>query len=233
MDRNSNSYIFIYSIIMVVVVALALSFVATTLKPKQEKNIAVEKKRNILSAIHIESSADNAELLFDKYITKMLVVDVQGNPVNGIDAFTIDLKTELHKQDAERHLPVYIAKIDDGSTKYIFPLYGKGLWGPIWGYIAVNDDMNSVYGTVFAHKGETPGLGAEIETKEFQKQFDGKTLFNSDSVFVSILVLKDGQTGAEEHSVDAISGGTITSKGLELMLSDCLKQYMNFFTKNK
>nr|MBP7464211.1 NADH:ubiquinone reductase (Na(+)-transporting) subunit C [Bacteroidales bacterium] len=122
---------------------------------------------------------------------------------------------------------------DDGSTKYIFPLYGKGLWGPIWGYIAVNDDMNSVYGTVFAHKGETPGLGAEIETKEYQKQFDGKTLFNSDSVFVSILVLKDGQTGAEEHSVDAISGGTITSKGLELMLSDCLKQYMNFFTKNK
>ncbi|NLA25496.1 MAG: NADH:ubiquinone reductase (Na(+)-transporting) subunit C, partial [Bacteroidales bacterium] len=164
-------------------------------------------------------------------IIEQNIVDYQGNIIEGVQAFDVDMKTEINKKETERQLPVFIAKLDNGTTKHIFPLHGKGLWGPIWGYVALNDDMNTIYGCVFAHKGETPGLGAEIDTKDFQNKFNGKQIFNSNNELVSIKLTKEGQNVIPEHSVDAISGGTITSRGLEEMIEDCLKMYLNYFKK--
>jgi Na+-transporting NADH:ubiquinone oxidoreductase subunit C len=232
MDRNSNKYTFIYSIIMVVVVATILTLVAVSLKPAQKKNIELEKKKNILSALNIESTTDNVESLYDKYIIENYAINIIGEKLEGVDAFNIKLKDELRKSDSEQQWPVYVAKTDKGEMKYIFPLYGKGLWGPIWGYFALNEDLNTVFGVNFDHKSETPGLGAEINTKKFQSQFSGKQIFDEKGEFVSIDVLKI-ETSDNSHAVDAISGGTITSNGLADMIENCVSAYLNYIEINK
>jgi len=213
---------------MVVVVAILLTVVAIGLKPKQQYNIKVEKMQNILSSVNISSTTKNAEELFNKYIVDQKVIDVNGNEQPNLKAFDVNVEQESKVPADKRKLPIYICKTDKGETKYILPTYGKGLWGPIWGYISVNDDKNTVYGSFFDHKGETPGLGAEIATPTFQAQFAGKKLFDDNGTFVSIKAVKGGADKNDAHGVDAISGGTITSKGLTKMLMDELKPYENF-----
>ncbi len=229
----SNRYIFIYSAIMVIIVAVALTVVAVQLKPAQVYNEKVEKMQNMLTSVNIESTPKNAEELFKKYITSSLVIDNKGNMKEGINAFDVDMRLENKKKPEERNLPLFICVNDQNQKFYIVPLRGKGLWGPIWGYIAFKEDMNTIAGTQFGHKGETPGLGAEIDTREFQKQFPNKTIFDEAGKFVSVGVIKGGAPDSDIHGVDAISGGTITSKGLEAMLHDCLTEYVNYFSKNK
>jgi Na+-transporting NADH:ubiquinone oxidoreductase subunit C len=131
------------------------------------------------------------------------------------------------KVNSNRQLPVFICE-KEGNTYYIVPLRGKGLWGPIWGYISFENDLNTVYGAVFDHKSETPGLGAEIKESWFQENFRGKKIFK-DGEFESIEVAKGGADDTDQYAVDAISGGTITSKGLESMIHDCLKSYSTYF----
>lgn len=225
---HSNRYIFIYSAVMVVVVAILLTVVAIGLKPKQQYNIKVEKMQNILSSVNISSTTKNAEEFFNKYIVEQKVINVNNQEQNNQKAFEINVEQESKKTTDKRLLPIYICKTDNGETKYILPTYGKGLWGPIWGYISLNDDKNTVYGAFFDHKGETPGLGAEIATSAFQAQFAGKKLFDENGTFVSIQAIKGGAEKSDPHGVDAISGGTITSNGLSKMLMDELKPYENF-----
>ncbi len=234
MNTNSNSYTFIYAAIMVTIVAAILSTTAIALKPRQSKNVEIEKKSNILTTVNKGLEAADAEdkgiyveTEFDKYITNSYIVNSKGEKVEG-DAFTVDLNKEQAKDIEIQKLPVFECKEDDGSIKYILPIRGKGLWGPIWGYVALEDDMNTIYGAVFDHKGETPGLGAEINTGWFQKPFIGKKLFDESGKFVSIMVVKGGASPDDMHGVDAISGGTITSKGLEDMLKDNLSIYESF-----
>jgi len=240
MDRNSNLYTFLYASGMVIVVAMLLAIASTALKPAQNKNIETEKKIDILRSIGKTDGIDEAKNkhkfvaeTFQKYIPEQLVVNINGDTIKGLEAFNIDMKVELSKPLEQRNLPLYVAKLDDESIKYIIPLRGRGLWGPIWGYLALNSDLKTIYGATFAHQGETPGLGAEIATPEFQKQFRGKTIFEGDSIltFTSVKVVKGGASPDDPHGVDAISGGTITSKGLEKMLSDCLEPYQNYFEK--
>ena len=233
MRNFSNTYIFIFSTVMVVLVALLLSLAAMQLKPFQDKNIEVEKKQNILASIRVTSTSEDAVELYDKYITGSFVINNKGEKQDGIDAFTVDMKNELGKAASERKLPVYVGTLDDGSNAYVMPLRGKGLWGPIWGYISLKPDMNTVYGAVFDHQGETPGLGAEIATGWFQQPFFDKKIFKDSTEFVSIRVVKGGARKDDPHAVDAISGGTITSKGLEAMLDSCLVQYKTFYIKNR
>ncbi len=232
MKNFSNTYIYTFSIVMVVVVALLLSIAAMQLKPFQDKNIEVEKKQNILASVRISSTPADAVDLYSKYITESFVLNNKGEKQDG-DAFTIDLKTELSKPAAERKLPVFVATLENGTKAYVVPLRGKGLWGPIWGYISLEPDMNTVYGTVFDHQGETPGLGAEISTSWFQEPFRGKTIFKDPTDFVSIQVVKGGAPKNDPHAVDAISGGTITSKSLQAMLDSCLVQYKTYFITNR
>jgi len=231
MDKESNIYTFIFATIMVVIVAILLSFTAITLKPIQQKNIEIERKQNILSSVNIRSEATDAETKYDKFIVKSLIVDAQGNAVKG-DAFNINLKEEMAKPAKERKLPLLEALLDNGNTYYIIPLRGKGLWGPIWGYISLKDDLKTVYGVTFDHEGETPGLGAEISRLPFQEQFKGKLIFDESGNFTSVTVEKAAKN-LTEHQVDAISGGTITSKGVQKMLFDCLSGYLKYFKNIK
>lgn len=233
MRSYSNTYIFIFSAIMVIVVAAILSVAAMTLQPYQKKNVEINKKQNILSSVNIESTAKDAEAQYDKYIIENFAVNSEGEIQEGVDAFKIDMKKELSKDLKERNLPVFISSLND-SKQYIIPVYGKGLWGPVWGYISLSDDLSTVFGATFAHKGETPGLGAEIETKAFQKQFLGKQIFNEQEIFVSVSIMKGGTANPDSpYEVDGISGGTITGNGVDAMLKDCLSSYEPYFKSIK
>ncbi len=231
MDRNSNKYTFIYASVMVILVAAVLSIAAMSLKPFQKKNTEIEKKQNILASVNIATTAKNAEEVYAQKIVNTYVVNSKGEQVEG-NAFEIDLRVQKNKPVDQRLLPVFECQTEEG-LKYIFPLRGAGLWGPIWGYIALNEDLNTIYGANFDHQGETPGLGAEISTPAFQDPFRGKTIFDAAGNLVSIIVAKANESAPAEHRVDAISGGTITSKGLEQMLLDDLKSYQNFITRKK
>lgn len=231
MKHFSNKYIFFFSSVMVVVVATILSMAATMLQPRQEKNLEIEKKKSMLESINIPVTRENSEELYDKYIKESFVLNSKGDTVNGINAFKVEIKVEQKKPEEAQNLPVYYATVDDGGKIIILPLEGKGLWGPIYGFISLKSDMSTIYGVTFDHKGETPGLGAEINTTKFESQFLGKKIFEEGS-FVSVKVLKSNERPIENHSVDAISGGTITSKGLERMLFDCLKKYEGYLKKN-
>jgi Na+-transporting NADH:ubiquinone oxidoreductase subunit C len=231
MDRNSNNYTFIYASVMVILVAAILSIAAISLKPMQNKNTEIEKKQNILASVNIATTAKDAEQVYAEKIVNSYVVNAEGEVVEG-DAFTIDLKVQKAKPLEQRLLPVFECQTESG-LKYIFPLRGAGLWGPIWGFIALNEDMNTIFGTNFDHQGETPGLGAEISTAAFEEQFTGKSIFDASGKLVSIIVAKSSESAPEEHKVDAISGGTITSKGLEQMLLDDLTSYQKFITRKK
>lgn len=239
MNKDSNKYIYLYSIALVVIVATVLSVAATLLKPFQQKNIEVEKKQSILLSVHKAAEAGSAknkaqyvEAEYEKYITGSCVVSVLGAALEG-DAFAVSLEEEMAKPVVDRRLPVFICTDDDSTLKYIIPVRGAGLWGPIWGYVALHSDFSTICGVVFDHQGETPGLGAELATPEFQRQFDGKHIFDAGAVFTSVKVVKGGGTQGRPHEVDAISGGTITSQGIEQMLWDNLNYYRSFFEQQE
>ncbi len=196
---------------------------------------------------------------FSKYIKKGIVVNAAGevvseaenteanpNAVVAGEAFKIDLKTQfdLMKKiaaapadkvaslEADVKLPIFVCDLPSNEQVYLFSCYGAGLWGPIWGYIAIRTDFNTVYGAVFSHKSETPGLGAEIATAKFCDQFKGKEIFTGNDLS-SISIVKGGAPAGNMHDVDAISGGTITSVALENTLRSWLDNYLPYIEKMK
>lgn len=230
MNRQSNTYTIIYAIVLVVVVGVVLSVVYQALRPQQEENIANDTKRQILAAALISpKDGESVSDLYSEHIKESYIVNSEGKQVDGKeDAFDVNVAMEIKKPAAERLLPVFVCTTDQG-TKYIVPVYGAGLWGPIWGYIAMDDNGDTIYGAYFAHQGETPGLGAEIEKPAFSSQFAGKDIFNTQGGFQSVKVVKNGQEPAEGAYVHAISGGTITSQGVQKMLANSLEPYSAFF----
>jgi len=233
MNKNSNRFTIIFASVMVVVVAVLLSLAAIGLGPYQAQNARREKMQNILGSIGIKSKAEEAEKLFNQYMKEQVVLNKRGEPVNeAISAFDIDLKKELDKAktgDENKQLfPLFVFN-KNGTLYYIMPVRGKGLWGPIWGYIALEGNMNTISGVSFGHKGETPGLGAEIADEPFQKQFLQKEIFDKAGNFVSIKVIKGGAAPDDLHGVDAISGGTITSNGVTEMIKRTLASYIPYF----
>ena len=224
MNTNSNSYTIIYAAIMVVIVAFLLAFVSSSLKETQYKNVEQDTKKQILSAINVTDVKD-AEAEFAKYEVKDMLMQADGTLAPYTDAFQISYDGEI---EAQRY-HVFECKVD-GATKYIIPIYGAGLWGPIWGYVALNDDKDTVFGVYFAHSGETPGLGADIAYPKFQDQFKGKKVLENGNIALS--VVKNGKVAKPDYEVDGISGGTITSNGVDAMIKDCLKLY-NPFLSNK
>ena len=230
-NKESNAYTIIFSIIMCVIVGTMLAVAAMALKPYQEKNIENEKKKDILAAIGIDVEHSAAEGEFDKYIKGAVVLDAKGKIVSKEmkDAFAVNPLTEFKdKPEGERLYPLYIAE-KDGKKLYVMPVGGVGLWAGIWGNVSVGEDLNTVVGASFGHKSETPGLGAEIATPIFTKNFPGKKLCDASGNFLSIHVVKPGSVPPGDHVVDGISGGTFTSKGVDEMLSRCLKVYSDFF----
>lgn len=223
MNVNSNGYTFTFAAVMVIVVAALLSFTAISLKERQQRNIDLEIKQNIIRSIGIEVDRNESEKAFDKYIIKSLVIK-DGQVVDGVDALKVNLADEIKKPGNQRLNPLFVAE-KEGNRFFIIPLRGKGLWGPIWGYIALYDDVQTVYGATFDHKSETPGLGAEINTAGFQSQFSNKKIMRNNE-FVSIEVRKGDASG--DHQVNGISGGTITSVGVDEMLRDNIRNYIDF-----
>ena len=137
MKHFSNTYIFIFSSVMVIVVATLLSLAATLLQPRQEKNLEIEKKKSMLESINISATAKNTEALYDKYIKESFVINSKGEPVPGVDAFSVVLKIEQKKSLDKQFIPVFNASPDDGEKVIILPVEGKGLWGPICGYVSL------------------------------------------------------------------------------------------------
>ncbi len=243
----TNRYIFTYAAVLVIVAAALLSLAAMLLKPFQERNRAIDKMRGILASAQVkEATAENAISLFNKYIVEELVIDPKGNvidtynksPKEDAPAFKIDLKKEYYNKAHNKpyKLPLYIAN-KDGKKIYIIPMRGTGLWGPIWGNIALTSDFKKVVGVFFDDKSETPGLGGEIKTPKFEDQFIGKTIFDNQGRFTSIEVVKGGITklppNQRIHGVDAISGGTITSKGVDAMLRNVLQSYLPYIKNHR
>ena len=231
MNRQSNVYTIIYSVVLVAIVGIVLSVVYQALRPKQIENIQDDTRRQILAAaLIVPEKGQSISQLYSEHIQNAYIVNSKGEKIDGdMNPFDVKVSDEVSKPADERLLPVFECSTDNG-LKYILPVYGAGLWGPIWGYIAFDDNGDTIYGAYFAHQGETPGLGAEIEKPSFQKQFEGKDVFAPDGAFQSVKVVKVGQEPAEGAYVHAISGGTITSQGVQKMLMESLSPYSAFLT---
>ena len=216
MNRDSNAYTFLFAALMVLVVASSLAFTATSLKDKQNENVRKEKMQNILSTIGISTDRDKAEGLYNQYITQELALIADGSADESVNAFKVEMATETKKPLEQQRFPLYIAEVEEAKY-YIVPLRGAGLWDAIWGYIALEDDMTTIKGAVFDHKGETAGLGAEITQDWFQNRFVGEKIFNQAGELVGINVSKTNNDpkglDKDDHEVDAISGATITGTG--------------------
>jgi Na+-transporting NADH:ubiquinone oxidoreductase subunit C len=241
-NTDKNSYTIIFSIVMVVVVGSILAFLAGALKPLVKANERFEKQQNILYAMGVNNnegandvafiSTDLVEAEFSKYVTKQLVIE-GSNTTEDDNAYLIDVKKEAKKaKDAEytRKLPLFIGQ-KDGKEVYVVPVRGKGLWDAIWGFVAMDKNM-TIQGVYFDHKGETPGLGAEIKQRFFMDDFSGETFLN-EGTFGGIKVAKGNNDPKNldktDQEVDALAGATITGDGLSAMLKKDIRMYVSYF----
>ena len=227
MNVNSNAYTYTFATVMVVLVAALLSGASLGLKSKQESNVKQEKMQSILASVGVQVDRSEAQSTYDDVIKQVLTI--KGGNIVSEDretGFNVDMAKAIKLSNMEREAPLYVAN-KDGETFYIVPMRGKGLWGPVWGFVALESDGNTVIGATFDHKSETPGLGAEIATPMFTDQFPGKKISDAGE-FKSISVVKAG-TSSGDYAVDGISGGTITSNGVNDMMVDCLAPYAEYF----
>ncbi|MFI3333441.1 MAG: NADH:ubiquinone reductase (Na(+)-transporting) subunit C [Rikenellaceae bacterium] len=217
-DKNSNVYIITYSTVMVVVVAFFLAFTAISLKSRQAENILNEKKSAILASL------GEGDQSYDELISAF-AVNAAGQRVDGVEGEAVlDLLADLKSTFAGDVYPIF--QTNDG--RIVVPIFGAGLWNSIWGYVALESDMNTISGVVLDHAGETPGLGAEIATEKHQAQYKGKSIFEAGD-FVSITLVKGGAKGDNiAHQVDGISGGTKTADGVTAMFNDSLEKYVAY-----
>jgi len=200
MKTNSNSYTIIYSVIIVVVVAFLLAFVSQALKEKQDANVALDQKKQIFYAMNVRS-------LSDSEYEKRYAATVKETEVDG--------------------LPIYECKTENGKINYVIPMKGMGLWGPIYGYVAINEDKSTVVGAYFNHDSETAGLGAEIkDSQAWQEKFQGKKIFKDGSNDIALGVVK--KIERPESEVEAVTGATLTSNGVSAMLKEGLSRYVKF-----
>ena len=205
LNTNSNVYTFVYMTIVVIIVAVLLALANQALKPRQDANILLDKQKQILGALKIDYT--------------------NGDPA---DIYMALVNDTLVYGDME----VYVANLN-GAVKYILPLSGKGLWGGIGGYLALDEDKNTIYGVNFNHESETPGLGAKVVEMPFREQFEGKHIRNAEGQVVSVAVLKKGNLAEGQEQVDAISGATITSSGVSTMLQTNLEEYQEFLNQKE
>ena len=239
LNKESNGFTFGFAIVLVVVLGIILASLAEGLKPLKEQNVRVKKQIDILSAMmDVEEAGinrSNAELEFPKYVNldDAVVLNNSGDEIGkGKEAFEIDIKKEYRDKTLEtkdKRFPLFIAKDKTDSTRYIIPVVGKGLWGPIWGYICLKEDMRTVAGVSFAHKTETPGLGAEINKPFFMDRWKASMISDASRNFKKYEVVKDNSGSTDPSKIDGITGGTITSKGVEEMVNRSLAIYSNYF----
>jgi Na+-transporting NADH:ubiquinone oxidoreductase subunit C len=234
--RQSNTYIILYAAALTIVCGGLLAFAAEGLKDRQQANIDLEQKKNILSTVITLKEGDNIQELYKKRV-KEFVVDYQGNAKPGLKPSDVIIAAEYKKPAEQRLLPVYEFRSESDSSKIeniVLPVFGYGLWNNIWGFVALQSDFNTVQGVTFAHAGETPGLGARIETPEVQERYKGKKIFEGDNIASIVMMKGEGNDWSKDpHKVDGMSGATLTGKGVNNMLKDYLAAYQNYINKNK
>ena len=228
-NTNSNVYTIVYASVMVIIAAFLLAFVASVLKSPQEANIANDKRGQILSSLNIRNVNDVTDE-YNKVILHDLILDANGQVIKEDGGFQVESKDITAKNPADKKLPLYVAKVNN-DTIYVVPLYGRGLWGGISGYLALKKDFDTVFGSYFTHESETAGLGARIVEEEFQEKFIGKKAF-SDSTFQKVALVLSKKIENPEHEVDAITGATLTSNGVSEMFQTSLLPYQKFFSAN-
>jgi len=233
--RQSNLYIVLYSAAITVVCGGLLAFASISLKDAQDANIAMEQKKNILASVLEITDETDVVAEYNKRV-KSFVIDYNGNVKEGIAPEQVVVAVEYKKAPKDRLLPVYEFRSDADPNKVeyaVFPVYGYGLWNNIWGFVAVRSDFNTIQGVKFQHAGETPGLGARIETDDIQLRFKEKTIFD-DGKLVSVRIQKgEGRDwSSDKHKVDGMSGATLTGKGVNNMLVDYLACYENYLKKH-
>ena len=219
-NTNSNTYIIIYSVVMVVIVAVLLALASLGLKSRQDENILNEKQTQIVKAL----GENPDEVAYNDIITNAVLLDASGAVVSEDTKQVFAALNDLKGSFAAGQYPLFVA-----TSGVVVPMYGAGLWGPIWGYIALDTDMNTVKGIVLDHSGETPGLGAEITTMKHQRLYVGKTVYEGDEI-VGITLKKGGADKSNPHEVDAITGGTKTSDGVSAMIKECLNYYKPYLS---
>ena len=236
MKTNSNSYTIIYSAVLVIIVAFLLAFVFQALKPAQDANVALDQQKQILYALNQDRGMSDAEAAqkYKELIVADDIIDANGNVVTKGTQGGTKAGFKLNSQDAKNgKLALYRCKVD-GKDKYVIPVYGTGLWGPISGYISLDDDLNTVYGAYFTHESETAGLGAEIkDNEEWQKQFSGKKIMKPGEETIALQVVKTNDVKDKTVQCDGVTGATLTSDGVSNMLRDCLGKYIAFLKQSR
>lgn len=226
----SNRYTLFYAVGVTTLVAVSLAVAASGLLPLQAANIARFKRIAILQGV-MEVNPETLEQDYETYISEF-VFDSEGNAVTDVSAFDVDVRKESKKEPGDRLYPIYVYQ-RSGETLYVVPASGAGLWGPISAYLALAEDLNTIHGVIFDHEKETPGLGAEITTPDFEDRFRGKQLFADDGTFASVEVLRG--TGSDDdprpHSVDGLTGATMTMNGVTRMFREELVLYEQIFRK--
>ena len=225
LNTNSNVYTIVYAAVMVILVAFLLVFVSSVLKERQDANVKNDTKKQILSALNITDVQDVAATYAEVIKGDFLMAE-NGKPSEQVEE--ADFKTSYKTEFDEGRLHIFVAEVD-GKRKFIIPMNGLGLWGPIWGYIALNDDRNTVYGTYFSHQGETPGLGAEIAAEYFQNRFIDKNVVKDGNI--ALTVTKSSKAVDAQYEVDGVTAATMTSNGVNNMIKTVLAEYMPFLTK--
>lgn len=232
-NKNSNVYIIIYTIVMVVIVGALLAFLATYLKPKQDANVLNEQKVSIMRAFGEATAESETAAVVEQFdsvsimtLTDGVATEVDKNDTEAVQAVFDLLGSRKDLAAATEELPIFVLE-KDGATKYVLPMVGKGLWGDIWGYISLQSTEGNyeITGIVMDHAGETPGLGAEIVTATVQDSFKGILLYDENNEF-AVRMQKGGAQNA--HQVDAITGGTKTCDGVNAMLASCIERYESF-----
>lgn len=235
--RQSNLYIVIYAAVLTIVCGGLLALASEGLKERQQFNVALEQKKNILATVVELKEGQDVNVLYSQRV-KEFVVDFEGNIKEGIKPQDVVLAAEYKKPSEQRLLPLYEFKNESDPNKIdylVLPIYGFGLWNDIWGFVALESDMNTIRGVKFDHKGETPGLGARISSdEEVQARYKGKSIYD-DTKLVSVTMMKGegNDYGSDPHKVDGMSGATLTAKGVNNMLKDYLSSYENYLKKKK
>lgn len=230
--QRSNTYILIYTLILTVVCGVSLAVAKMALKPAQDMQIELQRKKNILSTIMTLKKGDNAETIYKQRV-KEFVINFKGEKIENVSAASINVEREFKKPVEERQLPVYeiSSETDPNKTEfYVIPTFGKGLWDVISSYISIKSDGTTINGVSFNHKAETPGLGARIKDEEaVYSRYKGKTLFEADKpVGVEMQKGEGNNYDSEPHKIDGMSGATLTGKGVNAMVKEYTIAYSNF-----
>ncbi len=236
---SSTNYILGFILAMTAIVAILLTGLREVTKAGAERNEDIFNKRAILMSVENYLGEKSVNQLSDQEVAELfqnqvqqVVLNMQGEEMEGVMAEDIDMAKERKKPEPDRRLPLYIFTDQETKEKfYILSVRGNGLWDEIWGNIALKSDLETVAGAAFDHKGETPGLGAEIkDNPSFRKQFEGKKITNSQGEYTSVIVRKNGAQN-DRYEVDGISGATVTANGVTEMLKRGIQYYQPYLEK--